>query len=88
MTKKDSGEPVSTVEIKIDECKGCELCIQICPKKVLGFSKTFNKLGYQYVVLEKDGCSGCGICFYACPEPGALTVIKVTKGNKEEDEEE
>ncbi len=68
-----------TVEIAINQCKGCGLCIENCPTEVLGFSVSFNNLGYQYAELKKDGCTGCESCFYSCPEPGAVTVIKEKK---------
>jgi len=68
-----------TVDIKVDQCKGCLLCIDACPKKVLSVSKSFNVLGYQYAELSAEGCSGCDACYYACPEPGAISVIKEKK---------
>ena len=68
-----------TVDIKVDQCKGCLLCIDACPKKVLSVSKSFNDLGYQYAELSAEGCSGCDACYYACPEPGAISVIKEKK---------
>lgn len=72
-------QKLPTIEIKIDQCKGCTLCIEICPKKVITLSKSFNVLGYQYAEMTLSGCSGCEACFYACPEPGAITVIKEKK---------
>jgi NAD-dependent dihydropyrimidine dehydrogenase PreA subunit len=68
-----------TVEIIADQCKGCALCIEVCPKKVLELGKNFNVLGYQPVELVAEGCTGCAACFYACPEPGTITVVKEKK---------
>lgn len=67
------------VEISSEECKGCELCIAECPKKVLFIGKNINHLGYTYAEYTGEGCIGCGMCFYACPEPGAITVFKKIK---------
>jgi 2-oxoisovalerate ferredoxin oxidoreductase delta subunit len=67
------------VEIAVDQCKGCLLCIDSCAKNVLGVSSSFNVLGYQFVEVKIDGCTGCESCYYACPEPGAITVIKEKK---------
>ncbi|MCK5074064.1 MAG: ferredoxin family protein [Bacteriovoracaceae bacterium] len=67
------------VEIDPDQCKGCELCIVECPKKVLELTDKINHLGYTYATYKGEGCTGCGICFYACPEPGAITVYKKQK---------
>ena len=64
------------VEIRINECKGCYLCVEACPKKVLAPSGKLNIKGYDYVQYKGEGCIGCGMCFYACPEPGAITVYK------------
>jgi len=72
------------VVISVHECKGCGLCIEICPKKNLKKSKNFNKLGYQYTEFEDQGCTSCGFCFYTCPEPGAITVHKKKKEPKGE----
>jgi NAD-dependent dihydropyrimidine dehydrogenase PreA subunit len=63
-------------EVHADQCKGCELCIDVCPTHVLELSQKLNKMGYSYTHYKGDGCNGCGICFYACPEPGAITVYK------------
>lgn len=68
-----------TVEINSDQCKGCQLCIDVCPKKILGLSSLFNVLGYQYIQLIAEGCTGCAACFYACPEPSVITVVKEKK---------
>ena len=71
------------VVIREDECKGCGLCIAICPEKVLFTQKHFNTLGYHPAGYKGEGCIGCGFCFYQCPEPGAITVYK--KGYVEEE---
>lgn len=68
-----------TVEIIIDQCKGCGLCIEVCPKKVLALGQNFNSLGYQAAELVAEGCTGCAACYYACPEPGTITVVKEKK---------
>jgi len=76
--KRERKGPKGRVEIRIDECKGCQFCIQECPQKVLKLSPTFNRMGYHPSMYLGEGCTGCGICFYACPEPGAIAVYKLT----------
>jgi len=71
-TSKSRGHIV----INIEECKGCELCIEACPPNVLYLSDKLNSHGYHPSAYTGEGCTGCGICFYACPEPGAITVFK------------
>ncbi|MDZ7315519.1 MAG: 4Fe-4S binding protein [candidate division KSB1 bacterium] len=64
------------VVINEDECKGCGLCVDICPKKVLFQQRHLNRMGYHPAGYIGEGCIGCGHCFYACPEPGAIAVYK------------
>ncbi|MFP5233825.1 MAG: ferredoxin family protein [Acidobacteriota bacterium] len=65
--------------LKIDEaeCKGCGLCIEACPPKVIAMGERLNRYGYRTAVYAGAGCTGCGICFMACPEPGAITVLRL-----------
>ena len=59
-----------------EECKGCGLCIEACPPKVIAMSEELNHYGYRTAIYAGAGCTGCGICFMACPEPGAITVFR------------
>ncbi len=65
-------------QLRIDEeeCKGCGLCIEACPPKVIALSERLNHYGYRSAVYAGSGCTACGICFMACPEPGAITVMR------------
>jgi 2-oxoglutarate ferredoxin oxidoreductase subunit delta len=57
------------IKILEERCKGCGLCIEFCPKKVLGFSEKRNLQGYRVVgFYAKEKCNACGICFLMCPE--------------------
>lgn len=51
----------------LDRCKGCELCISVCPPKVLSMSTDRNAIGYFFPVIE-DGCTGCTACQMICPD--------------------
>ena len=73
LKKPDRGK----LEIDTDECKGCGLCIEACPPKVIKLSDGLNHYGYRTATYVGAGCTGCGICFMACPEPGAITVLRV-----------
>ena len=70
--KRDRG----LLRIDGDECKGCGLCVEACPPKVIGMSEHLNHYGYRTATYAGSGCTGCGICFMACPEPGAITVLR------------
>ncbi len=67
-----------TVTIEVDRCKGCELCITVCPQGVLQISReNFNARGYRSVKLVDPGgrCTGCTLCALICPDV-VLTVYR------------
>lgn len=61
----------------IDEkiCKGCGLCISVCPKKLLRLAtEKMNDKGYNPAVLSDEAaCIGCAMCGVICPD-SAITV--------------
>lgn len=63
---------MAKINIKIDEdlCKGCELCVSVCPKKILSLdTEKTNKAGYYPAkVTNMDACIGCACCAGMCPE--------------------
>ncbi len=64
-------------KITVDEnrCKGCELCVAACPRKILALAKDrINAKGYHPAELtEPDKCTGCASCATMCPDT-AITV--------------
>jgi NAD-dependent dihydropyrimidine dehydrogenase PreA subunit len=75
------------VEVDTEECKGCGLCVEACPPRVLRLSGELNCYGVHFAEYLGAGCTGCGICFYVCPEPGALTVYRVAAQKTAAEEE-
>ena len=69
------------VRVDVDECKGCGLCVEACPPRVLLLSERLNHSGYRTATYAGAGCTGCGICFMACPEPGAITVLRAVSSH-------
>ncbi len=68
---------MNLVRVRNDECKGCAVCVSVCPKNCLIMSGELNAKGYDYVrFVHADACTACGLCFLNCPEPGALTVFR------------
>ncbi len=58
-------------------CKGCGLCVAVCPKKVLALSTTeINAAGYNPAETVSDGCIACMSCAKMCPDC-AITVEKL-----------
>lgn len=62
-----------------NECKGCGLCVEACPPKVIALGERLNHYGYKTAAYAGAGCTACGICFLVCPEPGAITVLRRRK---------
>jgi len=62
------------VVIDATQCKGCRLCVAVCPRGCLSVGAEINEIGYQYAKFEDRECTACGFCYYICPEPGAITV--------------
>lgn len=69
------------VQINIENCKGCELCVSECPQGSLEMSKNINKKGYHYAVLVEDNCTGCTNCALVCPE-AIITVYRESRSKK------
>jgi NAD-dependent dihydropyrimidine dehydrogenase PreA subunit len=74
--KPDRGQ----LRVDEEECKGCGLCIEACPPKVISLSERLNHYGYRTAFYRGNGCTACGICFMVCPEPGAITVLRLVIG--------
>lgn len=68
------------IEINQERCKGCGLCIEACPKKIIAFAgKSVNKHGYPYITADNtDTCIGCSSCGIVCPD-GCITVFRIKK---------
>jgi len=62
------------VEIDEERCKGCQLCIQVCPSHRLKVNGNLNKKGYMAIHFDEEvkegekGCTGCAQCATVCPE--------------------
>lgn len=44
-------------------CKGCGLCVDICPKKAIAIDKTG-----MVELKDSDKCISCGMCELVCPD--------------------
>jgi len=57
------------ITINEELCKGCGLCIDACPKRILGPGKGLNGKGYHPAsVTDAEKCIECGSCAIMCPD--------------------
>lgn len=45
--------------INVDSCKGCSMCIRVCPTKAI-------TLVNRKAVLDPAACTACDVCVDAC----------------------
>lgn len=71
----------------IDEnrCKGCGLCVSVCPKCVLEMSENVNAKGYfPAFAARPEDCIHCAICCTMCPDV-AITIRETADEAADED---
>ncbi|MDD4859907.1 MAG: 4Fe-4S binding protein [Dehalococcoidales bacterium] len=57
------------IEIDRERCKGCELCVSVCPNGSICISAKLNATGYLPAEFKDTGsCTGCATCALVCPE--------------------
>ena len=68
---------MARVEFREDRCKGCGLCVEVCPKHIVAMRcDVLNAKGFHPAgVEEMDKCIGCAFCAIMCPDE----VIQVEK---------
>jgi len=65
----------------IDEnrCKGCGLCVTVCPKNVLEISEQVSPKGYFPAFQARpEDCIFCALCCVMCPDV-AITITEETE---------
>lgn len=57
-------------EIKVEECKGCGKCVNVCPVQAMSLvsANDPHKPKRRLAKLSDELCLGCGLCVRACPE--------------------
>ncbi|MCI8648986.1 MAG: 4Fe-4S binding protein [Anaerotruncus sp.] len=68
---------MANTQINQNSCKGCGLCVAVCPKKIISLDKSvLNKKGYHPAAISNMAeCIGCAMCATMCPD----CVITVEK---------
>ncbi|MBE6851944.1 MAG: 4Fe-4S dicluster domain-containing protein [Ruminococcus sp.] len=66
------------ITINFERCKGCGLCTDICPKKIIVLSKEkHNRKGYYPAeCTDNSKCISCALCAMMCPD----CAIRVERG--------
>ena len=83
MDKKIKKSKKGRITINEELCKGCYLCISLCPNRLIVVSDKLNQKGYypaQFtetkVKKEERKCTGCAVCATVCPD----IAIEVYRG--------
>jgi 2-oxoglutarate ferredoxin oxidoreductase subunit delta len=69
--------PHGVVHLIPERCKGCKICIDLCPRDVLQVSAETNSKGYhlpEIVEGREDLCVHCEFCEMVCPEFAIFTL--------------
>jgi len=56
------------IKLNVERCKGCYLCVSVCPVNALSSSGKFGPKGYDTVQADVEACIGCGSCYKICPD--------------------
>jgi 2-oxoglutarate ferredoxin oxidoreductase subunit delta len=65
-------------------CKGCLICVEVCPVGAIQSSNRINSKGYL-LPLEKDMnlCTACLLCEVVCPDFAITIETEEDKQSKE-----
>lgn len=71
-------KPKGMISIDVERCKGCELCLEACPAKIIFMDgAVINAKGYQPAAIkDMDKCIACCYCALVCPDV-AITVARL-----------
>lgn len=62
------------IQVDVEKCKGCSLCVVACPSSVIALAKEVNGKGYNFAFMANpEACTGCANCALVCPD----SVIEV-----------
>lgn len=65
-----------TIEVDREHCKGCGVCVSICPTKAISLNQEVNSKGYNFCYMSApDACIGCQACGMICPD-SVITVYR------------
>lgn len=56
--------PNKKLVVTVSWCKSCGICMELCPKEVLGAEDVSKKV----ILIAPEKCNGCGLCELSCPD--------------------
>ena len=57
------------LNFRTEYCKGCELCVNACPKHILAIGDEIGAKGYRVAICtDMEQCVGCTSCALVCPD--------------------
>jgi 2-oxoglutarate ferredoxin oxidoreductase subunit delta len=56
--------PTKKLVVTVSWCKACGICMELCPKEVLGTEEVTKKV----ILIAAEKCNGCGLCELSCPD--------------------
>ncbi len=72
------------MKIIIDKrlCKGCGICVEFCPQKILELGDEIDERGLHLpTAVRPDECKACSICELYCPD-FAIAIVR-EEGNSQ-----
>jgi len=73
-------QKLKEIVINREWCKGCSICVKLCPKQVLELDKAEKS-----TVMRPEDCIVCKLCELRCPDL-AVTVLTTQEGDNEQND--
>ena len=72
------------IEVSDELCKGCGLCVAVCPNGNLRLEERSDANGGRVAVfMDQENCTGCRFCAFTCPDV-AIEVYRLEQEEKQE----
>jgi 2-oxoglutarate ferredoxin oxidoreductase subunit delta len=68
MLQQSDTQMAGKIIIDVERCKGCSLCLTVCPNNVISISEKSNSKGYFPAQSTGANCTGCTNCAIVCPD--------------------
>lgn len=66
---------IPQIAINVDWCKGCHICVDVCPRHVLEVNvNTFLRSFHPVRVARANDCTACRQCELLCPDLAILVT--------------